>query len=125
MIASVTPRRLPQPDELLSGERARALAQRIDRRRAATLHQEVARHPDTTYLCVVDEARNVVSYIHSLYTGSGVVAGDTGILLNRMGCFTLDPNSPNRLAPAKRPMHIGMTVQAPIEAPRWTMGGQT
>jgi gamma-glutamyltranspeptidase len=41
----------------------------------------------------------VVSYIHSLHAGNGVVAGDTGILLNnRMGCFSLDPSSPNRLA---------------------------
>ena len=28
---------------------------------------------------MVDEARNVVSYIHSLYPGNGVVAGDTGM----------------------------------------------
>ena len=106
----------------------------------------------------------MVSYIHSLYAGNGVVAGDTGILLNnRMGCFSLDPKSPNQLAPGKRPMHtlnswmllqngrpqvvggtpgsfwqvqtnlqlisnlidLGMPVQAAIDAPRWTMGGQT
>ena len=41
----------------------------------------------------------MVSHIHSLYAGNGVVAGHTGILLNnRMGCFSLDPTSPNRLA---------------------------
>jgi len=151
-------------DHLLSGERGRALAQRVDPRRAAALQQEPAGHPDTTYLCVVDEARNVVSYIHSLYAGNGVVAGETGILLNnRMGCFSLDPSSPNRLAPGKRPVHTlnswmllqdgaprvvggtpgsfwqvqtnlqlitnvidpGMPVQAAVDAPRWTMGGQT
>ena len=93
-------------DHLLSSERAIELASRIDPGRAAALSGEVAGHPDTTYLCVVDEARNVVSYIHSLYAGNGVVAGDTGILLNnRMGCFSLDMDSPNRLAPGKRPMH--------------------
>jgi len=151
-------------DQLLSAERGKASAQRIDPKHAAALQQEAAGHPDTTYLCVVDEARNVVSYIHSLYAGNGVVAGDTGILLNnRMGCFSLDPNSPNRLAPGKRPVHTlnswmllqngrpqivggtpgsfwqvqtnlqlitnlidrGMPVQAAIDAPRWTMGGQT
>ena len=70
------------------------------------MQPEPAGHPDTTYLCVVDEARNVVSYIHSLYAGNGVVAGDTGILLNnRMGCFSLEDDSPNRLAPGKRPIH--------------------
>ena len=54
---------------------------------------------------MVDEARNVVSYIHGLYAGNGVVAGDAGILLNnRMGCFSLVESSPNRLAPGKRPI---------------------
>ena len=91
---------------LLAKSRAASLAQRIDLRRAAPLQPAPAGHPDTTYLCVVDEARNVVSYIHSLYAGNGVVAGETGILLNnRMGCFSLEEDSPNRLAPGKRPMH--------------------
>src|ERR1700686_5147164 len=93
-------------DHLFSTERGQALAQGIDRSRAAALQNEAAGHADTTYLCVVDKARNVVSSIHTLYAGNGVVAGDTGILLNnRMGCFSLDPNSPNRLAPGKRPVH--------------------
>jgi gamma-glutamyltranspeptidase/glutathione hydrolase len=151
-------------DRLLTPDHGRALARQIDPRHASRLAQEPAGHPDTTYLCVVDEARNVVSYIHSLYAGNGVVAGDTGILLNnRMGCFSLDQNSPNRLAPGKRPMHtlnswmllqngtpqvvggtpgsfwqvqtnlqlisnlvdLGMPVQAALDAPRWSMGGQT
>ena len=91
---------------LLSKAHAASLAGRIDQRRALPLQPEPAGHPDTTYLCVVDEARNVVSYIHSLYAGNGVVAGDTGILLNnRMGCFSLEEGSPNRLAPGKRPIH--------------------
>src|SRR5437764_12186273 len=91
---------------MISAARGGELARRIDPGRAVALPHEPAGHPDTTYLCVVDEARNVVSYIHSLYAGNGVVAGDTGILLNnRMGCFSLDPDSPNRLAPAKRPVH--------------------
>jgi gamma-glutamyltranspeptidase/glutathione hydrolase len=93
-------------DQLLSRQRGRELAARIDPQRAAALSGEGAGHPDTTYLCVVDEARNVVSYIHSLYAGNGVVAGGTGILLNnRMGCFSLDAKGPNRLAPGKRPVH--------------------
>ena len=151
-------------EHMVSAEQGHALARRIDPSRATALRQDPAGHPDTTYLCVVDEARNVVSYIHSLYAGNGVVAGETGILLNnRMGCFSLDPNSPNRLAPGKRPVHtlnswmllqhgmpqvvggtpgsfwqvqtnlqlisnlidLGMPVQAAIDAPRWTMGGQT
>jgi gamma-glutamyltranspeptidase / glutathione hydrolase len=91
---------------LLAKSHAASLARRIDQGHAAPLQPVPAGHPDTTYLCVVDEARNVVSYIHSLYAGNGVVAGDTGILLNnRMCCFSLEESSPNRLAPGKRPIH--------------------
>lgn len=90
---------------LLDKSRARALASRIDPHHAQALQPVAATRPDTTYLCVVDEARNVVSYIHSLYSGNGVVAGDTGILLNnRMTCFSLEAG-PNQLAPRKRPIH--------------------
>lgn len=58
-------------DGWLSRERARSLARQVDARHASALQPETAGQPDTTYLCVVDEARNVVSYIHSLYAGNG------------------------------------------------------
>jgi gamma-glutamyltranspeptidase / glutathione hydrolase len=101
------PRFEPVPTPfLLSAGHARLQAQRLDRRRAAPIAPAPREHPDTTYLCVVDRERTIVSYIHSLYGGNGVVVGDTGILLNnRMAGFTLDPQSPNRLAPGKRPVH--------------------
>ena len=95
-------------EEIVSKERANALAARIDMQRAAPLPLQPAGQPDTTYLCVVDADRTVVSYIHSLYAsgGNGVIADGTGILLNnRMRCFNLEPDSPNQLAPGKRPMH--------------------
>ncbi len=93
-------------EELLSAEHARRQAQRLERSRARVVEPIPAGRPDTTYLCVVDRDRNIVSYIHSLYSGSGVVAGDTGILLNdRMLCFSMDERSPNALAPGKRPVH--------------------
>jgi gamma-glutamyltranspeptidase len=63
---------------------------------------------DTVFMSVVDSEGNAVSLIQSLYSlfGSGVVAGDTGILLqNRSAYFSLDPAHPNRLEPGKRPMH--------------------
>lgn len=92
--------------ELFSKDSVRSLAQQLDRRRARPVELAPAGHPDTTYMCLVDEKRNIVSYIHSLYGGNGVVAGDTGILLNnRMLGFSLDNRSPNCLAPGKRPMH--------------------
>jgi gamma-glutamyltranspeptidase/glutathione hydrolase len=62
----------------------------------------------TTYFTVVDKDGNAVSFINSLYEhfGSGIVAGDTGIVLQDRGAgFSLDPQSPNRIEPGKRPFH--------------------
>lgn len=63
---------------------------------------------NTTYFAVVDKDGNAVSFINSLRNpfGSGVTAGDTGILLqNRAQDFSLDPNHVNRIEPGKRTMH--------------------
>ena len=57
---------------------------------------------------MVDGEGNAVSGIQSLNSafGSGVVAGETGILLNnRMTPWHLEPGHPNHLAPGKRVRH--------------------
>ncbi len=59
-------------------------------------------------MTAVDEERNAVSFISSIFQhfGSGVVVDGTGIVLqNRGRSFSLDPRHFNRLEPHKRPMH--------------------
>ena len=63
---------------------------------------------DTTYLSVVDREGNIVSLIQSNYEafGAGIVVRGMGFVLQDRGAlFSLDPSSPNALAPRKRPFH--------------------
>jgi gamma-glutamyltranspeptidase/glutathione hydrolase len=63
---------------------------------------------DTIAIVTADAEGNAVSLIQSLYHefGSGVVAGDTGVVLqNRGSFFSLDPAAANALAPGKRTLH--------------------
>ena len=102
--------------EMLSRERAMALASQVDPRRA--IPRPIA-HPslgggDTTYLAVADGQGNVVSGIQSLNEvfGAAVIAGETGILLNnRMRYWHLDPSHPNHLTPGQRVRH---TMNPPL-----------
>lgn len=93
-------------EHLLSEEHAREQAARIDLSCSMDRLAPAASHPDTTYMCVADGEGTMVSYIHSLYAGSGVVMGDTGALMNsRLQGFNLIEGHPNSLAPGKRPVH--------------------
>jgi gamma-glutamyltranspeptidase/glutathione hydrolase len=63
---------------------------------------------DTIYLTAADGKGNFVSLIQSLFSdfGSGIVAGDTGILLHNRGSgFNLTSGSPDQIGPHKRPLH--------------------
>ncbi len=94
---------------MLSKEYARQRAQLINPGKA---NCEVAAGApptsDTTYLSVVDREGNIVSLIQSNYEafGSGLVVRGMGFVLQDRGAlFSLNPASPNALAPRKRPFH--------------------
>jgi gamma-glutamyltranspeptidase/glutathione hydrolase len=103
-------------DRLLSDVYADECAAAIDLTRAAdlALAEPEAAVGDTTYFAVVDAAGNAVSGIQSINSGfgSGVTAGDTGVLLNnRMAYWHLAPGHANQLIPGKRVRH---TMNAPM-----------
>jgi gamma-glutamyltranspeptidase len=109
------PRSLAAPlDEILSDDYAARLAARIDPARAAPTSAIADAAGNTTYFCTVDGDGNAVSGIQSINSawGSGVTAGDTGILLNnRMAYWHLDPAHPNHLRPGRRVRH---TMNPPL-----------
>lgn len=103
-------------EHLLSEALAIDSAAAIDRARAAELpvNEPEKADGDTTYFCAVDAAGNAVSAIqsHNSAYGSGVIAGDTGVLLNnRMTTWHRAAGHPNRLQPGKRVRH---TMNAPM-----------
>jgi gamma-glutamyltranspeptidase/glutathione hydrolase len=94
---------------LLSKDYARERASHIDPVRA-NCEVTAGKPPasETTYLSVVDRDGNIVSLIQSNYStfGSGITVRGMGFVLqNRGALFSLDPASPNVLAPHKRPFH--------------------
>lgn len=97
-------------DLLLSKDYARELADLIDPNIAASRMPPagIPRHEDTTYLCVVDEDGNAVSFINSIFQafGSGILTPGSGVLLHNRGFgFVLEEGHPNCIAGHKRPMH--------------------
>ncbi len=103
-------------DRLLSDAYADECAAAIDLTRAGdlALAEPEAAVGDTTYFAVVDRTGNAVSGIQSINSGfgSGVTAGDTGVLLNnRMAYWHLTPGHANQLVPGKRVRH---TMNAPM-----------
>src|SRR6266850_2259834 len=63
---------------------------------------------DTIVLSTADQEGNMVSWVNSNFSafGSGITVPGYGFILhNRGGLFTLDPKSPNAIAPHKRPFN--------------------
>jgi gamma-glutamyltranspeptidase/glutathione hydrolase len=103
---------------------------RISRRAAMPAAGPVATG-DTIAIVTADADGNAVSLIQSLYWefGSGVIAGDTGVLLqNRGAFFSLDPAHVNHLAPRKQTAHTLIPSMYLVDGrPRLvygTMGGE-
>ncbi|WP_046866760.1 gamma-glutamyltransferase family protein [Microvirga massiliensis] len=103
---------------LLSGERAQRAGAMIAMDRASPAATfDAVEHKDTVYVAVVDQDRNAVSFINSLFAafGTGIYAPRSGVLLHNRGIsFTTQPDHPNAIAPGKRPLHTiipGMVVK--------------
>src|SRR5205809_1070812 len=78
----------------------------LDRPVKVTVAGEADHEGDTSYIAVVDGARNMISFTPSLHSafGTGVVMGNLGFIFNCRGdYYTLNPGEANALAPGKRP----------------------
>jgi gamma-glutamyltranspeptidase/glutathione hydrolase len=96
------------PAHLLDDAYLASRAKLIDRQRAQDFGAGNPVKGGTIYLTAADESGMMVSFIQSNYMGfgSGVVVPGYGLSLqNRGHGFSLDPASPNVVAPGKRPFH--------------------
>ena len=97
-------------DRLLSKPYAASLCSRVDPERASR-PAAVGRADssgDTIVLSTADRSGNMVAWVNSLFDsfGSGITVPGYGITLhNRGALFSLDPKSPNAIAPGKRPFN--------------------
>ena len=94
--------------ELLSKPYAATLCDRIKPDRASKPGVPGGTDGGTIYLTAADRWGNMVSLIHSVFSvyGSRATVPPFGFVLhNRGGGFSLDPKSPNIVAPRKRPFH--------------------
>jgi gamma-glutamyltranspeptidase/glutathione hydrolase len=81
---------------------------------------------DTSYICVVDRDRNMVTFTPSLHSGfgSGVVLGELGFMLNCRGdYYSLVPGNANALEPGKRPRSTLQGTLVTREGQPWMVTG--
>jgi len=114
-------------DALLDDAYLDQRAARIDERRAQDFDHGSPKPGGTVLLTAADEQGQMVSFIQSNYMGfgSGVVVPATGVSLQNRGAgFTLEADHPNRVAPAKRPLHtiIPGFLRDPSGAPLMSFG---
>ncbi|MCE9659274.1 MAG: gamma-glutamyltransferase family protein [Burkholderiales bacterium] len=96
------------PAQMLDDAYLAERAKLIDPKRAQRFGHGHAPKGGTIYLSTADERGMMVSFIQSNYMGfgSGVVVPGWGVSMqNRGHGFSLDPKSPNVVAPGKRPFH--------------------
>jgi gamma-glutamyltranspeptidase / glutathione hydrolase len=95
-------------EKLISKSYAAEQCRHIDLHKASIPEAKGDPVGGTVYLVTADRWGNMVSFIYSIYDtfGSGVTVPGYGFVLNdRAALFSLDPHSPNLLAPGKRPFH--------------------
>jgi gamma-glutamyltranspeptidase/glutathione hydrolase len=97
-------------DRLLSKRHAESLCARVNPARAASsgLPGSADGGGDTIVLATADRDGNMVSWVSSNYEhfGSGLTVPGYGFVLHDRGAlFSLDPKSPNAIAPHKRPFN--------------------
>jgi gamma-glutamyltranspeptidase/glutathione hydrolase len=95
-------------EKLISKAYAAEQCRRIDLHQASAPDAKGDPVGGTVYLVTADRWGNMVSFIYSIYDtfGSGVTVPGYGFVLNDRGAlFSLDPHSPNIVAPGKRPFH--------------------
>jgi gamma-glutamyltranspeptidase/glutathione hydrolase len=96
------------PAQMLDAGYLKRRASLIDPKRAQDFGAGNPAKGGTIYLSAADERGMMVSFIQSNYMGfgSGVVIPEWGLSLqNRGHGFSLEPHSPNLVAPGKRPFH--------------------
>jgi gamma-glutamyltranspeptidase/glutathione hydrolase len=93
---------------LISKTYAAEQCARIDMNKASAIESTGDPVGGTVYVAAADRWGNMVSLIYSVYKtfGAGITVPGYGFVLNDRGAlFSLDPHSPNLIAPGKRPFH--------------------